>query len=72
MEFERDEDERKFRPKSAKTFEEKNLKNVKLTTKDYIQNEKNANSKKGKYGVTVPKPFNFDMRDKTKKKTIRE
>ena len=28
--------------------------------------------KKGKYGVTVPKPFGFDMRDKTKVKTIRE
>ena len=28
--------------------------------------------KKGKYGVTVPKPFAFDMRDKTKPKTIRE
>ena len=30
------------------------------------------NTKKGKYGVTVPKPFGFDMRDKTKKKGIRE
>lgn len=28
--------------------------------------------KKGKYGVTVPKPFAFDLRDKTKAKTIRE
>jgi hypothetical protein len=28
--------------------------------------------KKGKYGVTVPKPFGFDLRDKTKTKTIRE
>lgn len=29
-------------------------------------------AKKGKYGVTVPKPFGFDMRDKVKAKTIRE
>lgn len=28
--------------------------------------------KKGKYGVTVPQPFGFDMRDKTKTKSIRE
>ena len=28
--------------------------------------------KKGKYGVTVPKPFGFDLRDKVKSKTIRE
>lgn len=28
--------------------------------------------KKGKYGVTVPQPFGFDMRDKSKTKTIRE
>lgn len=27
---------------------------------------------KGKYGVTVPRPFGFDMRDKGKSKTIRE
>ena len=26
----------------------------------------------GKYGVTVPKPFGFDMREKTKTKSIRE
>jgi hypothetical protein len=30
------------------------------------------NVKKGKYGVTVPKPFAFDLRDKTKSKSIRE
>jgi hypothetical protein len=26
--------------------------------------------KKGKYGVTVPQPFGFDMRDKSKTKSI--
>ena len=28
--------------------------------------------KKGKYGVTVPRPFGFDLRDKVKGKTIAE
>ena len=41
-----------------------------MTTEDYA--ERDRSRKKGKYGVTVPKPFNFDMREKTKKKTIRE
>ncbi len=27
---------------------------------------------RAKYGVTVPKPFNFDLREKTRTKTIRE
>jgi hypothetical protein len=40
-----------------------------LTTKDYAER---SQSRKGKYGVTVPKPFNFDLREKTKSKTIRE
>jgi hypothetical protein len=44
---------------------------VKLTNKDYIDHERSQKSK-GKYGLTVPKPFGFDMRDKTKTKTIRE
>jgi hypothetical protein len=45
---------------------------MKLTTKDYIDHEGEEGKKKGKYGVTVPKPFNFDMREKTRTKTIRE
>jgi hypothetical protein len=40
-----------------------------LTTRDYADRSR---SKKGKYGVTVPKPFNFDLREKTRTKTIRE
>jgi hypothetical protein len=43
-----------------------------LTTKDYIDHERSESKKKGKYGLTVPKPFNFDMREKTRTKTIRE
>ena len=62
------------RPKSAKgnLNTEKDLRRVKLTNKDYIDHEKDQQKKKGKYGITVPKPFNFDMREKTKTKSIRE
>ncbi len=51
-------------------FNEGNLRSQKLTTEDYAERDKSK--KKGKYGVTVPRPFNFDMREKTKKRTIRE
>lgn len=40
-----------------------------LTGADYTKQE---NTKKGKYGITVPKPFAFDIRDATKSKGIRE
>lgn len=30
------------------------------------------NRKKGKYGVTVPKPFKFDVREQVRPKSIRE
>lgn len=53
-----------------KSFNEGNLRGQKLTTQDYADRDKSK--KKGKYGVTVPRPFNFDMREKIKKKTIRE
>lgn len=46
---------------------------TKLTNDDYMRRAQSAKaSKKGKYGVTVPKPFGFDVRDKSKSKTIRE
>ncbi len=61
------------RQDSGKSYDERDLRNVKLTTKDYIDHERSQSRKQGKYGVTVPKPFNFDLRDKTKTtKTIRE
>lgn len=41
-----------------------------MTAGDYAELGKSG--KKGKYGVTVPRPFNFDLRDKNKTKTIRE
>lgn len=52
---------------------DKGLSKTKLGTKDYVKRAQSAkDQKKGKYGVTVPKPFGFDLRDKTKTKTIRE
>ena len=66
---------RRERAQSAKrgnvghSFNEKDLRSAKLTTKDYAER---SQSRKGKYGVTVPKPFNFDLREKTRTKTIRE
>ena len=44
-----------------------------MTTGDYVDHERSKSAKKkGKYGVTVPRPFGFDLRDKTRHKTIRE
>ncbi len=57
-----------------RTFEEYNLKSSKLTPGDYAKHDKSLykDKKKGKYGITVPKPFGFDIRDKTRSKSIRE
>jgi hypothetical protein len=45
-----------------------------MNTRDYVDHnpDLSKSAKKGKYGVTVPKPFGFDVREQTKKKTIRE
>lgn len=42
---------------------------ARLTADDYVRAEE---GRKGKYGVTVPKPFAFDIREKTRAKSIRE
>jgi hypothetical protein len=47
----------------------KQIRQPRLTAQDYV---KDKDAKKGKYGVTVPKPFAFDLRDKTRPKTIHE
>jgi len=49
------------------------LTKTKLSEKDYMKRAQSAKAaRKGKYGVTVPKPFGFDTRDRAKPKTIRE
>lgn len=71
---------RKVRAQSAKSrngrggadYSERDLRNTKLTTGDYIEHERSKSAKRGKYGVTVPRPFNFEMREKSRTKTIRE
>jgi len=46
---------------------------TRLMQKDYQKRAESVKAKrKGKYGITVPKPFEFDIRDKTRAKTIRE
>lgn len=37
-----------------------------------MQREQSLKKKQGKYNVTVPKPFNFDIRENMKPKSIRE
>lgn len=46
------------------------LAKTKLTQQDYVKRTQSAKVKKGKYGVTVPQPFGFDIRDKSKSKSI--
>jgi hypothetical protein len=41
-----------------------------VSGQDYLGSGKD--DRKGRYGVTVPKPFAFDIRDKVRPKTIRE
>jgi len=41
---------------------------TRLSAADYADKD----GKKGRYGVTVPKPFQFDIREQVRPKTIRE
>lgn len=42
---------------------------TRVSAKDFAAG---LSEKKGRYGVTVPKPFAFDIREKVRPKTIRE
>lgn len=55
------------RMKKLEDFEGEDLKQLKIDMGDYVKR-----MKKGKYGITVPKPFNFDIREKTRSKSIAE
>ena len=61
-----------LRNNSAKGLGSTNLRNKRVTTADYVARNRAQSSKKGRYGITVPKPFAFDIRDSVKPKTIRE
>ena len=61
------------RPRSAKTIDERNVRQTTLNQRDYIDRDRSEKKKKkGKYGITVPKPFGFDQRETQKKLSIRE
>jgi len=47
---------------------DQDLRKQRISNNDYLSNHE----KKGRYGVTVPKPFGFDIRDKVRPKSIRE
>lgn len=64
-----------MRNNSAKGLGGTNLRNQRLSNADYVSRDRgksNKGDRKGRYGVTVPKPFAFDIRDAVKPKTIRE
>ena len=61
-----------MRNNSAKGLGGTNLRNQRLTNADYISRDRAKSTRKGRYGITVPKPFAFDIRDSVKPKTIRE
>ena len=59
-----------MRHRSTKSLGIENLRQHRISTDDYISHRKEKD--KGRYGVTVPKPFGFDFRDKVRPKSIRE
>ena len=60
-----------MRNNSAKGLGSTNLRNQRLTNDDYVSRDRAKSGKRGRYGITVPKPFAFDIRDSVKPKTIR-
>ena len=48
---------------------DEDLRRHRVSANDYISSKSNRN--KGRYGVTVPKPFGFEIRDKVRPKSIR-
>ena len=49
---------------------DQDLRKTRLSSDDYLNSRNDG--KKGRYGVTIPKPFGFDISDKVRPKTIRE
>lgn len=46
------------------------MRQQRLQASDYTEVRKSK--KQGRYGVTVPKPFGFEIRDQVRSKSIRE
>ena len=71
--LERDSDQRMTRNRSERHFDRGNLGSKRITSDDYMHRLRAKSTRKGRYGVTVPEPFNFDARDAQKSKAnIRE
>ena len=51
------------RNRSAKNFRGDNLGDQRITSDDYMHRLRAKSTRKGRYGVTVPEPFNFEIRD---------
>ena len=56
--------------KYNKSLDNEDLRNHRISATDYISSR--SNRSKGRYGVTVPKPFGFEIRDKVRPKSIRQ
>lgn len=62
------------RNNSAANFDKgDNLSKKRITSDDYVHQLRVKSQRKGRYGVTVPKPFSFEIRDQSANKaSIRE
>lgn len=58
--------------KSMKNLREGNLSNQRVNAGDYMKHINYRSQSRGRYGVTVPQAFGFDIRESSKPKSIRE
>lgn len=65
--LERDSGGRMARTRSAKNFDGANLADKRITSDDYMMRLRAKSTRRGRYGVTVPEPFNFEIRDQQAK-----
>ena len=64
---------RMSRARSTKQFRGNNLNDKRITADDYMHQVRSKSMRKGRYGVTVPQPFKFEIRDsKAKPPNTRE
>lgn len=62
----------KVRRRRMRDESDENLREQTVTVDQYMNKMRSNSTRKGRYGITVPKPFAFDLRDKVKGKNIRE
>ena len=49
--------------RSHRNFDRGNLGSKRITTDDYMHQVREKSLRKGRFGVTVPQPFSFEIRD---------